>query len=134
MTVNSTNTRDRVQSNPADFTFPVFGTDDLKVSIEAPDGSVTVLGVAQYTVTFRDEFDSRSPGTVTLTGPADWLDNNDDLVADYTVIIERDVQLTQPTPFNQLATFNPRSLENALDRLTFQIQDLKRQAGLENDP
>ena len=138
MTVNVTSTRVSVTATAGDtisslnFPFPVFGIGDLTVSVTDSAGTVTILSPSAtpspFSVTFTNDFGTRSPGTVNLLAGTNfsWLDANDNLAEGYTLTIYRTVPLTQPTPYSDLSSFRPGALENSLDRLAFQIQDLER--------
>lgn len=100
------------------FTFAIFETSDLVVTIADSDGTETTLTeTADYTVAAAGN-DYSGGGTVTTvtTYPSG-----------YTITIVRTVTIDQGTDFRTLDVLPAETLEDALDRLTMISQQIKEQ-------
>jgi hypothetical protein len=98
------------------YTFKIFADADLKVFIRDAQGTETLKTLTtDYTVSNAGE---ESGGNVTFgTAPA----------SGETVVIQREVSLTQDTDYVENDPFPAESHENALDRLTFITQQLQEE-------
>jgi hypothetical protein len=98
-------------------TFKFLATGDLVVTkTETATGTVSSLTYAtDYTVTGA----GGTTGTVTLTAGSK-------CASGYTLTIKRTVAFTQGTAFSTQGSFNPKTHENAFDRLTMEAQQLDR--------
>ncbi len=90
--------------------FPYLDPSHIEVGTLDEDDAFVALGADEFTVNEDDD-------TVT-TDPA--IDSAD------TLVIRRTLPLTQPTVYNSSSPFLPETHEQALDRLSMQIQQLAR--------
>lgn len=107
-----------------DFTFPVFSADDLRVVITDTAGAETELvldAAGGFTVTF----DSALPSTGTVNYP--WDVNGTTLVAGETITILRDMDFTQATDITNAGSYRAQTIENAFDKLTMLVLQLREQ-------
>lgn len=100
------------------FTFPIFETSDLVVTIADADGTETTLTeTTDYSVAPSGN-DYSGGGTVTTVATYS---------SDYTITIVRTVTLDQETDFQTLDVLPAETLEDALDKLTMITQQIKEQ-------
>ena len=92
------------------FSFVVFGTDQITVTVADDDGKETVLTSSQYTVTLND-----NGGTVVLA----------DSVEGATLVITSNVPITQETVITNKGGFYPDVLNDSYDKLTAICQQLE---------
>lgn len=99
------------------FTFKVFEHSDLLV-IQSDDLDVetTLVLDSDYSVTLNADQDANPGGTVTLSTA---------LTTDYHLVIDSNVPDTQETDLTNMGGFYPETVNDALDRLTIQIQQLR---------
>ena len=103
------------------FSFRIFATADVDVTVQAADGSVTVLTEgAGFTVSMNSD-QSASPGG-TITTPSAYAAGN-------SLVISSGVAATQSTAIPNASAFYANVVEQALDRLTTLLIDLKELAG-----
>lgn len=120
MTVSSTTTKVSYSGNGSTtvfaYGFKIFADADLRVIERAADGTETVKSLTtHYTVSGAG---TDSGGNVTFgTAPANGV----------TVIIKRNLTLTQGTDYVANDPFPAESHEEALDRLTFIVQGLQEE-------
>ncbi len=101
------------------FTFKVFTTEDLKVTVNDVNGAETVLVLdSDYTVALNVDQESTPGGTVTY--PV----SGSPLATGLKLTITGNVSYEQGTDIPTGGDFNPTILENALDNLSMQIQQL----------
>jgi hypothetical protein len=101
------------------FTFKVFTSADLEVTLTAANGSQTVLTLnSHYSVSLNVDQDNNPGGTITypLSGAA--------LAASASLTILGDLAADQTTDITNLGNFLPQVHENAFDKLTILIQQL----------
>jgi hypothetical protein len=102
------------------FTFKVFSSADIAVSVANSAGVETVLVLdADYTVTLNANQDT-SPGG-SLTYPISGVP----LPVGSTLAIVGDIDFNQPLDLPTGGNFSPLALENQLDRTVMQIQQLE---------
>lgn len=107
----------------APFTFKVFSASDLRVT-RTTAGVVTPLVLnADYTVTLNIDQDAAPGGTISTTGPSAVLAVGSVLYIDSEIADTQSVVLTSGGPYL------PKVIENALDRVTALIQQLRVKAG-----
>jgi hypothetical protein len=100
-----------------DYGSRILAGDQLRILVEDTDGNVTIVNFPSFTVTGVGEV---TGGTVTYP-----IAPTAELPQDYLVTIERVVAYSQPYAVgNQQGPFFPRSTEDALDNLSFQVQQL----------
>lgn len=104
------------------FGFKVFADSDLVVTraVIATGAESTLVLTTDYTVTRNADQDTAPGGYVTLTAA---------LADTYTLTLTSAVPDTQPAVFTNLGGFFPAVLNNALDRLTILVQQLKETVG-----
>ncbi|CAM5776269.1 hypothetical protein LMIY3S_05443 [Labrys miyagiensis] len=123
MTISSYDNRRSYAGNGSTFAFafppPFFASTDLVVQVQAADGSAStkILGV-DYTVSGAG---NPAGGTVTMLVPP---------AAGTTLILYRDVPLTQPVALLDGGPLPAATLNGMFDRVTMWGQRLKEQAGL----
>ena len=101
------------------FTFPIFNTSDLVVTIADADGNETTLTeTTDYSVAPAGN-DYSGGGTVTTV---------ETYSSSYTITILRTISLDQETDFRTLDILPAETLEDALDKLTMISQQIKEQA------
>lgn len=106
------------------FTFKVFSDEDIRVVLADTDGVETTLVLdSTYSVTLNGDQDASPGGTITypLSG--------DPLATSETLTVVGNESYTQELDLPSGGNFSPRALENALDRMTFQIQQLAEGLG-----
>jgi hypothetical protein len=98
------------------FTFKVFNSDELYVVLTI-DGVETVLAwEVDYAVTLNPDQNAAPGGTVTLA---------DALATGSTLTLTSDLEALQPLDLTNQGGFYPRVINNAFDRVTILIQQLK---------
>jgi hypothetical protein len=98
------------------FTFKVFAEDELYV-VRAADSVETVLVLdTDYTVDLNPDQNAAPGGEVTLVAP---------LATDSTLTFTSDLEALQPLDLTNQGGFYPRVINNAFDRVTILIQQLK---------
>lgn len=104
------------------FGFKVFADSDLVVTraVIATGAESTLVLTTDYSVTRNADQDVSPGGYITLTAA---------LADTYTLTLTSAVPDTQPAVFTNLGGFFPAVLNNALDRLTILVQQLKETAG-----
>lgn len=103
------------------FAFKVFETTDVIVVQTDDSGVETTLteGVLNdYTVALNSDQDDSPGGTVTLSDP---------LPTDYLLTITSEVPDTQPVQLSNQGGFYPSVINDALDRLTILVQQVRRE-------
>jgi hypothetical protein len=109
------------------FNFKVFTADDLEVVYTGADGvPVTLVLNSDYSVLLNPDQDANPGGSITyplFIGPTPILP----VGATLTAI--GDLPYSQPTDITNTGRFLPQVFENALDRLTIQVQQLAEIAG-----
>jgi hypothetical protein len=106
------------------FTFKVFAAADLAVVVADEDGIETSLVLnSGYSVTLNGDQDASPGGSVTypITGAA--------LPTGSTLTIAGAIPYDQTLDLPGGGAFSPRAIENALDRTTYQIQQLAEEPG-----
>lgn len=99
------------------FTFKVFGHSDLAViQADLLDVETTLVLGSDYSVALNADQDANPGGTVTLSTA---------LTTDYHLVINSNVPDTQETDLTNMGGFYPETVNDALDRLTIQIQQLR---------
>lgn len=100
------------------FGFKVFADSDLVVTraVIATGAESTLVLTTDYSVTRNADQDNAPGGYITLTAA---------LADTYTLTLTSAVPDTQPAVFTNLGGFFPAVLNNALDRLTILVQQLK---------
>lgn len=105
------------------FTFKVFSGDSLRV-VRATNGVETALVLdSDYSVTLNGDQDASPGGSITYPLSGDPLATGETLTA------VGNEPYTQELDLPAGGAFSPRALENALDRTTFQIQQLAEATG-----
>ena len=121
MTINSeTRVAGPFEGNDSTVTFPfafkVFDSDELLV-VRAADAGETVLVLgADYSVTLNPDQNASPGGSVTLAVP---------LATDSTLTLTSDLEFLQPLDLTNQGGFYPRVINNAFDRVTILLQQLK---------
>lgn len=95
------------------FEFKVFAASDLRVTVATTVGAESTLDPADYSVTINPDQETSPGGEVTYTLPTG-----------YVLAILGDTDYTQELDLGGGGNFNPVVIENALDRMVFQIQQL----------
>lgn len=99
------------------FTFKVFLETDLEVvQSDLLDVEETLELNSDYSVALNADQDNNPGGTITLSTP---------LIADYGLVIVSAVPYLQPTALTNMGGFFPETVNDALDRLTMQVQQLR---------
>lgn len=107
-----------------DFTFPIFSASDIRVVLTDADGIETdlVLDAADgFTVTF----DSELPSAGTVTYP--WTVNGSVLADGETITLLRAMGYSQETDLTNAGAYRAEAVENALDKLTMLVLQLREQ-------
>lgn len=111
------------------FTYPVFLSSNIVVTVEDSAGTITtlVLGIDYSIQGLVTGGGLAATGTITLinSGQA-WLTAGN-LSTGYTITISRIVPLTQATSLRNQGDFFPEVIENELDNLVMQMQQLQQQ-------
>lgn len=114
-------------TNTYPFTFPVFNSSQLLVSITNPTATQTLtllLGINYLVSGLNASGDPASAGNITLVNNGEsWLINGN-LVTGWTLTIQSNFSYSQTTSIRNQGDFYRSSLENALDNLEYQIQQL----------
>lgn len=98
------------------FTFKVFDSDELLV-VRAADAEETVLVLgADYSVTLNPDQNASPGGSVTLIAP---------LATNSTLTLTSDLEFLQPLDLTNQGGFYPRVINNAFDRVTILLQQLR---------
>jgi hypothetical protein len=99
------------------FSFKVFSAGDLRVEIVDTAGAVTLLALtSDYTVALNANQESNPGGTVSTYAMLD---------SGWTLTITTDMPLLQPVALTSYGGFFPEVINDALDRVTIQMQQLK---------
>jgi hypothetical protein len=99
------------------FTFKVFAATEVYVVRADEDGVETVLVLnSGYTVALNPNQNTNPGGTVTLSTPL--LDN-------FKLVVTSDIEFLQPTDLTNQGGFYPNVINNALDRLTILVQQVR---------
>jgi len=97
------------------FSFPILQSSDLVVILTDSDGNETILTeTTNYTVSATGN-DYSSGGKITTV---------ETYASGYTITIVREVPLTQETDYRNYDTFPAETIEDALDKLTMEVQQL----------
>ncbi len=97
------------------FSFKVFAASDIAVTVADTVGTESTLVLdSDYTVTLNANQDTSPGGTVTYSLPSSYI---------LTITGDLDYDQTYDIPAG--GNFNPAALENALDRITMQVQQLR---------
>lgn len=124
MTITSTTQRVTANGNDVATVFSfspitIFASSELVVTLVEADGTETVLtegtGSTNYSVSLTDSTNLPSTGSVTY--PADEVTP---LATGDSIVIKRQVALTQETDLENQGGYFPDTQENALDKLTMQ--------------
>ncbi|MFV8917556.1 hypothetical protein [Serratia fonticola] len=123
MTVSTEVSREEYTGNGVttdfDYRFRVFSAEDLVVSVADTTETITVLTLnTDYTVTGAG---SRSGGKVKLSSP---------LAFNWRISIERSLPATQETDVRNQGNFFPEVHEDAWDKLTMLVQQIRSALGL----
>ena len=103
------------------FTFKVFGPDDIAVKRADTSGVETLLvRSSDYTVTLNSNQDTSPGGSVVMLSPPAYLE---------TLVIVGASQPDQGTDLPTGGAYRAQVVENALDKLTILIQQLKEELG-----
>jgi hypothetical protein len=98
------------------FAFKVFDSDELYV-VRATDGAETLLALgSDYMVALNPDQNAAPGGAVTLTAP---------LATGSILTLTSDLEALQPLDLTNQGGFYPRVINNAFDRVTILIQQLK---------
>lgn len=101
------------------FLFKVFQASDLEVSLTDAAGNVSVLALTtDYTVTLNADQDNNPGGTVTTVAAHE---------SGTYLTLTSQVPETQPVVLTNAGGFYPKVVNDALDRATIQIQQLREQ-------
>ncbi len=101
------------------FSFKVFTTEDIKVTVNDANGAETVLVLdSGYSVTLNPDQEATPGGTVT------YPISGSPLASGLKLTITGNISYEQGTDIPTGGDFNPTILENALDSLSMQIQQL----------
>ncbi len=101
------------------FSFKVFTTEDIKVTVNDANGAETVLVLdSNYSVTLNPDQEATPGGTVT------YPISGSPLASGLKLTITGNISYEQGTDIPTGGDFNPTILENALDSLSMQIQQL----------
>ena len=103
------------------FAFRLHDSTMLEVVIRTDGGDPVASDPSNYTVALNQDQAADPGGTVTFT-PA--------VTATETLQIRSDLTLQQTSDLTVSATYNARTIEDALDYLSMCIQDLARKAGV----
>lgn len=111
------------------FTYPVFLSTDIVVTVQDTNANITTLILGtDYTIQgliLGGAF--ANVGTITLVNSAQgWLSGGN-LATGFTLTVSRIVPLTQTTSLRNQGDFFPAVVENELDNLVMQIQQLQQQ-------
>jgi hypothetical protein len=104
------------------FTFKVFAKTDIRVvRTDTAHHETTLTLDSDYSVTLNVDQDNNPGGTVTypISGAP--------LASGYKLTLVGDIAYTQTADITNAGAFYPQVIENALDRSTIQIQQLKEQ-------
>ena len=113
---------DRV--NRYDYDFKIFSQEELLVYVVSPEGVRSDLTLSSdYSVS---GVLSDGGGAVTLIGDGDHLASGN-LKGNWQLLIEQNVAVTQNRSIGNQEKLNRREIENALDKLTAMIQQVKRE-------
>lgn len=103
------------------FTFKVFQASDLLVIQTDTSGTNTTLALtSNYTVSLNPDQNSNPGGSITLVSA---------LPASYTLVISSQIPYQQTLDILNNQTWYPQVIEDALDRLTILIQQVKQSLG-----
>jgi hypothetical protein len=99
------------------FSFKVFAATEVYVVQADEDGIESVLVLnSDYTVALNPNQNTNPGGTVTLSTA---------LPDDFTMVVTSDIEYLQPTDLTNQGGFYPNVINNALDRLTILVQQLR---------
>jgi hypothetical protein len=114
-------------TNTYPFTFPVFNSSQIAVTVSGPSVSFTtmVLGTDYLVAGLNASGDPASTGTITLVNAGQaWLSAGN-LATGMTLTIQSNFPYSQTTSIRNQGDFYRSALENALDNLEYQIQQLQ---------
>jgi len=114
-------------TNTYAFTFPVFNSSQLLVTVIGPSIPLTSLSLGtDYLVSgLSASGEPASAGNITLVNSGQsWLTPSGNLLTDCTLTIQSNVAYTQPTSIRNQGDYYRSALENALDNLEMQIQQM----------
>lgn len=122
-------------TNTYPFTFPVFESDQLLLSVIGPGSSsgTNLVEDVDYLVSgLSANGDPASAGTITLINAGQaWLTAGN-LTTDWLLTIQSNFAYEQTTSLRNQGDFYRAGLENALDNLEYQIQQLSMLVNLGN--
>lgn len=104
-----------------EFNFRLHDSSMLEVVIRADGGDPVASNSSNYTVALHADQYTNPGGTVTFT-PA--------VLATETLQIRSNLTLQQESELTVSNTYNPRTVEDAIDYMMMCMQDLARKAGL----
>ena len=103
------------------FPYPYFDSSDIVVTVEDSEGVVTVLPAEGFTVTANNN-DPASGADIDTTLTASYTDGD-------TVIVAREVPVTQLYDLQDGSSIDSTALNRALDRTVAQSQQIKEEIG-----
>ena len=111
-------------SNSFAFTFPVFVASQLLVIITSPTGTgYTLVYGTDYTVSgLNAAGEPASTGTVVLVNASQAWMTGANLTTGWTIIIQSNFPIAQTTSIRNQGDFDRASLEDALDYITYLLQ------------
>lgn len=98
------------------FNFKIFSASDIVVVRSDGISDSTLAPNSDYTIQVSTDQESNAGGSITLKVP---------LATGYTLVITSDISELQPISITNQGGFYPRVIENALDRVTILIQQLR---------
>ena len=108
-------------TGPFPFTFKVFSSSNLLVVRADSAGAETTLTLTtDYTVSLNPDQNANPGGSVTLVSA---------LASGYTMVVSSVIPYTQETDITNAGGFYPNVIEDALDRLTIEVQQIREQLG-----
>lgn len=108
------------------FTFPVFLSSQILVTVTSPAAVTTILGLGtDYSVVgLNPSGDPASTGSISLINASQaWLTAGN-LTTGWTLTIQSNFPYSQTTSYRNQGDFYRASLENSLDNIEYQIQQL----------
>ncbi len=121
-------------TNTFPFTFPVFNSSQILVSVASEGGELDTLDLGtDYLVSgLNAAGDPASSGTITLVNSGQaWL-NSGNLATGWVITIQSNFAYAQTTSLRNQGDFYRSALENALDNLEYQIQQMQMLIGIGN--
>lgn len=113
-------------TNTYPFTFPVFNSTQILVTVVGPGVPLTGLdeGIDYLVSGLNPSGSPASAGQITLINAGQaWL-TGANLAVDMTLIIQSNIPYSQPTSIRNQGDFYRSALENALDNIALQIQQM----------